>query len=83
MATDGPLGRGLAAFVLAGCVFAAWRIHDRGFEDEAKATPAIAAAGDCVSTRRAEIEEARTAGRLSAEQAMIMRQRVAKECAEG
>jgi hypothetical protein len=81
MAADGPLGRGLALGVLAGCVFVAWRIHDRGFEAERPAKPAVAVAGDCASTRQAEIEQAKAAGRLTAEQAMMARQKVAKECA--
>ena len=41
---------------------------------------AAEAGGDCATTKRAEIEREKAAGRLTAEQAMIRRQEIAREC---
>ena len=41
---------------------------------------AASADGDCVSRQRAEIEAEKAAGRLTAEQAMIRRQKLKAEC---
>ena len=39
-----------------------------------------AAGGDCVARKRAEIDQEKAAGRLTAEQAMIRRQKIKAEC---
>jgi hypothetical protein len=38
------------------------------------------AGGDCIARKRAEIEQEKAAGRLTAEQAMIRRQKIKAEC---
>lgn len=82
MRLDGAPGR-LAALALAGaCGFALMQVYRGGLE----ADPAVAAhgagaaAGDCASEKRAEIERLRAEGQLSAEQAMMRRQQAAAEC---
>ena len=44
------------------------------------AADAAAAGGDCVARKRAEIDQEKAAGRLTAEQAMIRRQKIKAEC---
>jgi hypothetical protein len=66
----------LALGLCAACVLAIFSI--------ARNTPpdaSVAAAGeDCAARKRAEIEAEKAAGRLTAEQAMIRRQRIKAEC---
>jgi hypothetical protein len=69
------LARGLALLVCLGCIALIARL---ALEPGGAATPA--ASGDCITRKRAEIEQEKAAGRLTAEQAMIRRQKIAAEC---
>lgn len=71
------LARGLALAVCLGCVTLIVRLAS---DPSTTATVGTAAGGDCVSRKRAEIEQEKAAGRLTAEQAMIRRQKIAVEC---
>jgi hypothetical protein len=71
------LARGLALLVCLGCVTLIIRLAQ---EPGSPAAAGSAASGDCASRKRAEIEQEKAAGRLTAEQAMIRRQKVAAEC---
>ena len=44
------------------------------------AADSAAAGGDCLARKRAEIDREKAAGRLTAEQAMIRRQKLKAEC---
>jgi hypothetical protein len=68
------LARGLALLVCLACVLGIVRLAR-----EPVAGPA-ASAGDCVAAGRAEIEVLKAAGRLTAEQAMLRRQKLATAC---
>jgi hypothetical protein len=82
MRLDGAPGRLLALAVAGACGFALVQVHRGAVEaDTGAAVQAAAAnAGDCVGRKRAEIERLKAEGKLSAEQAMIRRQRAAAEC---
>lgn len=80
--STGLLARGVAALVCAGCVWGILQIAREA--PDAAPTAATTPAGDtadCVARKRAEIERLKAAGALTAEQAMIRRQRIARECA--
>ena len=84
MRLDGAPARLLALAVAGACGFALVQVHRGAVEAEAEAGAALQAAaanaGDCVGRKRAEIERLKAEGKLSAEQAMIRRQRAAAEC---
>ena len=69
------LARGLALLVCLGCVVLIVRLAQEPGD------PATSSAdSDCAGRKRAEIEQEKAAGRLTAEQAMIRRQKIAAEC---
>jgi hypothetical protein len=76
---DGWIARGLALLVFAGCV-AAIACIAREAPKAAPSTAAAAADQDCAARARAEIERLKAEGRLTAEQAMIRRQKIASSC---
>jgi hypothetical protein len=82
MRLDGAPARLLALAVAGACGFALVQVHRGAVEADAGAAlqAAAASAGDCVGRKRAEIERLKAEGKLSAEQAMIRRQRAAAEC---
>jgi hypothetical protein len=81
MRLDGAPARLLALAVAGACGFALVQVHRGAVETEpGAAVQAAASAGDCVGRKRAEIERLKAEGKLSAEQAMIRRQRAAAEC---
>jgi hypothetical protein len=82
MRLDGAPGRLLALAVAGACGFALVQVHRGAVEAYVGAAlqAAAANAGDCVGRKRAEIERLKVEGKLSAEQAMIRRQRAAAEC---
>lgn len=71
----GPIARAVAVLVFAACVVAILRV---GQAPQA-AKPAAPEAG-CVEEKQAEIDRLKAEGKLSAEQAMIRRQKIAAEC---
>ena len=73
------LPRLLAIVICAGCVAGIVRLAQLAAPVAADAGVA-AAGGDCVARKRAEIEQEKAAGRLTAEQAMIRRQKIKAEC---
>ena len=77
----GYAGRALALLICLGCVAGIARLAQR---DQATGAPDAATASahgsDCTPRRRAELEREKAAGRLTAEQAMIRRQQIAREC---
>jgi hypothetical protein len=69
----------LALAICAACIAAIVRLA--GAPDAPPAITATATAdADCAARKRAEIDQERSAGRLTAEQAMIRRQKIAAEC---
>jgi hypothetical protein len=68
------LARGLALLVCLACVLGIARLAR-----EPVAGP-VASFGDCVAAGRAEIEALKATGRLTAEQAMLRRQKLAAAC---
>ena len=82
MRLDGAPARLLALAVAGACGFALVQVHRGAVEADAGAAvqAAAASAGDCAGQKRAEIERLKVEGKLSAEQAMIRRQRAAAEC---
>ena len=81
MRLDGAPARLLALAIAGACGFALVQVHHGAVEaDAGAAVQAAANAGDCVGQKRAEIERLKAEGKLSAEQAMIRRQRAAAEC---
>ena len=81
MRLDGAPARLLALAVVGACGFALVQVHRGAVEaDAGAAVQAAASVGDCVGQKRAEIERLKAEGKLSAEQAMIRRQRAAAEC---
>lgn len=77
----GYLARGLALLVCLAAVAGIVRLAQRSpATGPPNAATASADGGDCASRRRAEIEREKAAGRLTAEQAMIQRQKIAREC---
>lgn len=75
---DTPLvARLLALALCAAAVLGIVRLaHEQG---PLPGDPTIAD-GDCVARKRAEIEQEKAAGKLTAERAMIRRQQIRKEC---
>jgi hypothetical protein len=73
------LPRLLAIVICAGCVVGIVRLAQQA-APMATATGVVAAGGDCVARKRAEIEQEKAAGRITAEQAMIRRQKIKAEC---
>jgi hypothetical protein len=71
------LPRLLAVLICAGCVLGIVRLAQ---EAAPVAGETAAAQGDCVARKRAEIDREKAAGRLSAEQAMLRRQKIKAEC---
>ena len=69
----------LAILICAGCVLGIVRLAQEA-APAATGTGVAAAGGDCVARRRAEIDQEKAAGRLTAEQAMIRRQKIKAEC---
>jgi hypothetical protein len=82
MRLDGAPARLLALAIAGACGFALVQVHRGAVEADAGAAlqAAAANAGDCVGQKRAEIERLKAEGKLSAEQAMIRRQRASAEC---
>jgi hypothetical protein len=82
---DRPALRLLALLVAVAAGLAIWRLPTPGAPRLAVATvrEAPASAGDCERRRRAEVEALKASGGLDAEQAMRMRQLIARECAAG
>ncbi len=82
MRPDGAPARLLALAVAGACAVALVQVHRGAVEADAGAAvqAAAAGAGDCVGRKRAEIERLKAEGKLSAEQAMIRRQRAVAEC---
>jgi len=80
MRLDGAPGRLLALAIAGACGFALVQVHRGAVEADAALQAAAANAGDCVGRKRSEIERLKAEGKLSAEQAMIRRQRAAAEC---
>ena len=90
---DGPLPRLLALLVAVGC-FAAIGVSWRDRAPDPAATPlpgvmqarqappaaATADSGSCKARKQAELEQLKAAGKLTAEQSMMMRQAIAREC---
>lgn len=75
-ARTGPLPRLLALALCAASVAGMVWIARSGASDPAVAT----ADADCAGRKRAEIEAEKAAGRLTAEQAMVRRQKIKAEC---
>jgi hypothetical protein len=76
------VARAAALAIFLGCVLAIGRLAQQAPETGARGagTGVAAEAGDCAAIKRAEIERDKAAGRLTAEQAMIRRQKIAREC---
>jgi hypothetical protein len=70
------LSRLLALALCTACVLAIFWIARNTAPD----TSVAATGEDCTTRKRAEIEAEKTAGRLTAEQAMIRRQNIKAEC---
>lgn len=79
--STGFLARGVAALVFAGCVWGILQIAREAPDAPTAVTAPAGGAADCVAQKRAEIERLKATGELTAEQAMIRRQRIARECA--
>lgn len=91
-AIDGPVPRLLALLVGVGCfalIGLSWleqkpdpaRTALPGVTQLAPAAPKpVADAGDCRARKLAEMDKLKAEGKLSAEQSMMMRQAIAKEC---
>jgi hypothetical protein len=77
----GYAARALALLVCLGSVAGMVRLAQQSPATSAPgAATASADGGDCATRKRAEIEREKAAGRLTAEQAMIRRQKIAREC---
>ena len=75
------LARAVALAIFLGCVLAIGRLAQQAPGTGAPGAGVAAEAdGDCAAAKRAEIEREKAAGRLTAEQAMIRRQEIAREC---
>jgi hypothetical protein len=72
----GLAARAVAALLCAACVVGIVRIARQAPEVDTTQS----SADGCAGRKRAEIEQRKAAGRLTAEQAMIQRQKIAKEC---
>lgn len=75
-ARTGPLPRLLALAICAASLAGIAWIARSG----PSAPITASAGGDCVARKRAEIDAEKAAGRLTAEQAMIRRQKIKAEC---
>lgn len=77
--STGLVARAVAVLVCGASILGIVRIAQQAPETrlEAAANPE---SDDCATRKRAEIEALRAAGRLTAEAAMIRRQRIAREC---
>ena len=87
MARRSPGGAGYAARTLAmlvclGSVAGIVRLAQQSPATSAPGGAATASAdgGGCATRKRAEVEQEKAAGRLTAEQAMVRRQKIAREC---
>jgi hypothetical protein len=77
------LARAVALAIFLGCALAIGRLAQQAPETGAPGAGTGVAAeadGDCATVKRAEIDREKAAGRLTAEQAMIRRQKIAREC---
>jgi hypothetical protein len=72
------LPRLLALALCAACVLGIVRVVRNAAP--AGTVVGVSATDDCAARKRAEIEQERAAGRLTAEQAMIRRQQIKAEC---
>ena len=77
--TTGLVARAVAVLVCGASILGIVRIAQQAPETRLEAA-AAPESGDCATRKRAEIEALRAAGRLTAEAAMIRRQRIAREC---
>lgn len=77
--STGLVARAVAVLVCGASVLGIVRIAQEAPETRLEAA-AAPESGDCATRKRAEIEALRAAGRLTAEAAMIRRQRIAREC---
>jgi hypothetical protein len=78
--STGLVARGVAALVCILCLAGIVRIARSPPETSPAFTAAQAPGNDCATRKRAEIEQRKAAGQLTTEQAMIQRQKIAKEC---
>lgn len=77
--STGLVARAVAVLVCGASILGIVRIAQQAPETRLEAA-AAPESGDCATRKRAEIEALRAAGRLTAEAAMIRRQRIAREC---
>ena len=77
--STGLVARAVAVLVCVASVLGIVRIAQEAPETRLEAA-AAPESDDCATRKRAEIEALRAAGRLTAEAAMIRRQRIAREC---
>jgi hypothetical protein len=78
----GYAARAVALLVCLGSVAGIVRLAQQGPATSAPGAAAASSAdgGGCATRKRAEIEREKAAGRLTAEQAMVRRQKIAREC---
>jgi hypothetical protein len=70
----------VALLVCLGSVAGIVRLAQQGPATSAPGAATASTDGGCATRKRAEIEREKAAGRLTAEQAMIRRQKIAREC---
>lgn len=78
--STGLVARAVAVLVCGASVLGIVRIAQQEAPETRLEAAAAPESGDCATRKRAEIEALRAAGRLTAEAAMIRRQRIAREC---